>query len=172
MTDLASSVFRSRWHSIAYWVATALVVFELALGGVWDILRVPQGSRPHRTTVGLSSIFPDHPGDLETARLCRVGHSAVPPTQGVGLRRCALRLDGRCCIAMGLGVDWCEYDGIPNRNDRRYSCVLGPPSAIPPPWSRASCPLNELAVRDRKTEFLKRGAPQLPDCSCMTGSRK
>jgi hypothetical protein len=33
---------RSRWHSIAYWVTTALVVFELALGGVWDILRVPQ----------------------------------------------------------------------------------------------------------------------------------
>jgi len=42
MTDLASSVFRSRWHSIAYWVTTAMVVFELALGGVWDILRVPQ----------------------------------------------------------------------------------------------------------------------------------
>jgi uncharacterized membrane protein YphA (DoxX/SURF4 family) len=27
---------------IAYWVTTALVVFELALGGIWDILRVPQ----------------------------------------------------------------------------------------------------------------------------------
>lgn len=33
MSDLASSVFRSRWCSIAYWVTTALVVFELALGG-------------------------------------------------------------------------------------------------------------------------------------------
>jgi hypothetical protein len=42
MTDLASSVFRSRWHSIAYWVTTALVAFELALGCVWDILRVSQ----------------------------------------------------------------------------------------------------------------------------------
>ena len=42
MTDLASSAFRSRCHIIAYWVTTALVVFELALGGVWDILRVPQ----------------------------------------------------------------------------------------------------------------------------------
>ena len=41
MTNLASS-FRSRGHLIAYWVTTALVVFELALGGVWDILRVPQ----------------------------------------------------------------------------------------------------------------------------------
>jgi uncharacterized membrane protein YphA (DoxX/SURF4 family) len=27
---------------IAYWVTTALVVMELALGGTWDILRVPQ----------------------------------------------------------------------------------------------------------------------------------
>jgi len=27
---------------IAYWVATALVVSELSLGGLWDILRVPQ----------------------------------------------------------------------------------------------------------------------------------
>src|SRR5262252_10374981 len=42
MTDLASSAFPSRYRVIGYWVTTALVVFELALGGVWDILRVPQ----------------------------------------------------------------------------------------------------------------------------------
>ena len=42
MTNLASFAFSSRFHIIAYWVTTALVVFELALGGVWDILRVPQ----------------------------------------------------------------------------------------------------------------------------------
>ena len=42
MTDLASSAFSSRSHIFAYWVTTALVVSELALGGVWDILRVPQ----------------------------------------------------------------------------------------------------------------------------------
>ena len=42
MPDLASSSFGSHRHIIAYWIATALVVFELALGGVWDILRVPQ----------------------------------------------------------------------------------------------------------------------------------
>ena len=41
MTDLASSAFRSRSRIIAYWVTTALVVSELAWGGVWDILRVP-----------------------------------------------------------------------------------------------------------------------------------
>jgi uncharacterized membrane protein YphA (DoxX/SURF4 family) len=42
MTDLPSSAFSSRSHIIAYWVTTALVVSELALGGVWDILRLPQ----------------------------------------------------------------------------------------------------------------------------------
>src|ERR1700755_3438513 len=42
MTNLATSVFSSRGRFIAYWVTTALVVFELALGGIWDVLRVPQ----------------------------------------------------------------------------------------------------------------------------------
>jgi uncharacterized membrane protein YphA (DoxX/SURF4 family) len=42
MTNLASSTFTSRRHMIGYWVTTAMVVFELAMGGVWDILRVPQ----------------------------------------------------------------------------------------------------------------------------------
>ena len=42
MTTLAASAFRSQRHMIAYWVTTALVVFELVLGGVWDVLRVPQ----------------------------------------------------------------------------------------------------------------------------------
>lgn len=42
MTNLASSALTSRRHIIAYWVTTALVVFELALGGLWDVLRVPQ----------------------------------------------------------------------------------------------------------------------------------
>ena len=42
MTTLAHSPFSSRLRIIAYWVTTALVVFELAMGGVWDVLRVPQ----------------------------------------------------------------------------------------------------------------------------------
>ena len=42
MTNLATAVFSSRGRVIAYWVTTALVVFELAMGGVWDLLRVPQ----------------------------------------------------------------------------------------------------------------------------------
>lgn len=42
MTDLSSSVLTSRRNVIVYWVTTALVVFELAMGGAWDVLRVPQ----------------------------------------------------------------------------------------------------------------------------------
>lgn len=42
MTSLAHFAFGSRRRIIAYWVTTTLVVFELVLGGVWDILRVPQ----------------------------------------------------------------------------------------------------------------------------------
>ena len=42
MTNPARSALGSRHRIIAYWVTTALVVFELALGGIWDILRVPQ----------------------------------------------------------------------------------------------------------------------------------
>ena len=42
MTNLASSAFTFRYRVIGYWVTTALVAFELILGGVWDILRVPQ----------------------------------------------------------------------------------------------------------------------------------
>ena len=42
MTSLASSVPTSRRTIITYWVTTTLVVFELAMGGVWDVLRVPQ----------------------------------------------------------------------------------------------------------------------------------
>jgi hypothetical protein len=31
----------ARWRSVGYWVATALVVGELGLGGIWDIARIP-----------------------------------------------------------------------------------------------------------------------------------
>ena len=42
MTNLPTSAYDSGFRSIAYWVTTALVASELALGGVWDVLRVPQ----------------------------------------------------------------------------------------------------------------------------------
>jgi uncharacterized membrane protein YphA (DoxX/SURF4 family) len=42
MTNLASSVLLSRRRIIAYWVTTALLASELLVGGIWDVLRVPQ----------------------------------------------------------------------------------------------------------------------------------
>jgi uncharacterized membrane protein YphA (DoxX/SURF4 family) len=42
MTSLANSAPASRRTLVAYWITTALVSSELALGGAWDILRVPQ----------------------------------------------------------------------------------------------------------------------------------
>lgn len=42
MTNLAGSVFSSRPKIIAYWATTTLVVFELVVGGIWDVRRVPQ----------------------------------------------------------------------------------------------------------------------------------
>ncbi|HEX9063906.1 MAG TPA: DoxX family protein [Streptosporangiaceae bacterium] len=38
-TTTASRV--PRWRPAAYWLATAAVTFELALGGAWDIARLP-----------------------------------------------------------------------------------------------------------------------------------
>ena len=42
MTKFASSGASPRSRTIAYWVTTALLVFELGLGGVWDLLQVPR----------------------------------------------------------------------------------------------------------------------------------
>jgi uncharacterized membrane protein YphA (DoxX/SURF4 family) len=35
---------QERRRMVAYWITTLLVVSELAMGGVWDLLRVPQVS--------------------------------------------------------------------------------------------------------------------------------
>ena len=40
MSAFSSSKARSRGSTIAYWVATLLVALEMALGGVWDLLRI------------------------------------------------------------------------------------------------------------------------------------
>jgi len=38
---MTSTMKAERTRAIVYWVATALLVFELVLGGIWDVLRVP-----------------------------------------------------------------------------------------------------------------------------------
>ena len=39
---MKSATKAERNRSTVYWVTTALLAFELGLGGVWDVLRVPQ----------------------------------------------------------------------------------------------------------------------------------
>lgn len=41
MPDLAGSAASSRIRTIAYWVSTVIVGWELGMGGTWDILRIP-----------------------------------------------------------------------------------------------------------------------------------
>jgi uncharacterized membrane protein YphA (DoxX/SURF4 family) len=36
----ATPTFASRSRAIGYWVTTVLVAWELAMGGVWDVLRI------------------------------------------------------------------------------------------------------------------------------------
>jgi uncharacterized membrane protein YphA (DoxX/SURF4 family) len=52
MTNLAT---RSR--AIAYWVTTAIIAWELAVGGVWDILRIPY-VRTVMEHLGYPTFFP------------------------------------------------------------------------------------------------------------------
>ena len=39
---MKSATKAGRTRVVAYWVSTALLALELALGGLWDVLRVPQ----------------------------------------------------------------------------------------------------------------------------------
>jgi DoxX-like family len=41
-----SSSVRARGEKAAYWVSTVLVTTELGLGGMWDVLRLPQVRGP------------------------------------------------------------------------------------------------------------------------------
>jgi uncharacterized membrane protein YphA (DoxX/SURF4 family) len=41
MRNVAIMAHASRSRAIAYWVTTGLIAAELAVGGVWDLLRVP-----------------------------------------------------------------------------------------------------------------------------------
>lgn len=38
---IASRFGSRRWQSVGYWLATVLVVAEMAVGGIWDIARIP-----------------------------------------------------------------------------------------------------------------------------------
>jgi DoxX-like family len=40
MANLVSAAVSPRSRAVAYWAATAIIAAELAVGGVWDILRI------------------------------------------------------------------------------------------------------------------------------------
>ena len=141
MTDLASSVFRSRWHSIAYWVTTALVVFELALGGVWDILRVPQ-VRGLIERLGYPLYFLTILGIWKLLGSVALVIPRFPRLKEWAYAGVLFDLTGAVASLWASGLIGASTMAYPIVVDRRYSCVLGPPSAIPPPWSRVSCPLK------------------------------
>jgi uncharacterized membrane protein YphA (DoxX/SURF4 family) len=85
-------------------ITTALLASELVLGGVWDVLQVPQ-VRGLIERLGYPPYFLVILGIWKLLGALALIIPRFPPPEGVGVRRCALRLDGRCCIAIGLGVD-------------------------------------------------------------------
>ena len=102
--DAMANLATFRWQIIAYWVTTALVVFELALGGAWDLLRVPQ-VRDLIERLGYPLYFLVILGIWKLLGAVALVIPRFPRTQGMGLLRRDFRPDGRCRIAMGLGVD-------------------------------------------------------------------
>src|SRR5215467_9240428 len=132
MTNLASS-FRSRGHLIAYWVTTALVVFELVLGGVWDILRVPQ-ARDLIERLGYPLYFLVILGIWKLLGAVALAIPRFPRLKEWAYAGALFDLTGAVASLWASGL--IDYCGIPDCNDGRCGGVLGAPSAIPPPWLR------------------------------------
>ena len=109
------------------------------------------GSWAHRT-FGISSIFFDHPWNLEIVGRCCVGDPAVPEAKGVGLCRCTLRSDGRCCLAVRFGAHGSRHDCIPDRDDGRCRCVMGPASSIPLSRTEVSCSCDLRLPREAELQ--------------------
>jgi hypothetical protein len=82
----------SRFRRIAYWATTAVIAWELAFGGIWDIVRVPYVFGLVIEDLGIPGVLPRHPRRLEGVW----GHHPPSPgtaaAQGVGLRRRVLQL--------------------------------------------------------------------------------
>jgi hypothetical protein len=57
MTNLASSASSSRSRTIAYWVTTVIIAAELAVGGVWDILRTEYAREVLEQQLGYPAYF-------------------------------------------------------------------------------------------------------------------
>ena len=103
MTNLGTSASRSRGHIIAYWATTAMVVFELVLGGWWDILREPQ-VRGLIERLGYPSYFLVLLGTWKLLGAVALVIPRFPGLKEWAYAGVVFESDGRCCIAIGVGV--------------------------------------------------------------------
>ena len=100
MADLANSVFRSRRRIIAYWVTTALVVFELTVGGVWDILSECPEVRGLIERLGYPRYFLVILGIWKLLGAVALVIPRFSRLKEWASRRCDFRLDWRGCIVV------------------------------------------------------------------------
>jgi hypothetical protein len=95
---------KTKFRTYAYWVATALLVFELCLGGVWDILQVPQvrgdidrlGCPPYILTIlGVWKLLGAIASHLASGFIDAVGLGYAVAMTGVAFASWFLRPSGR-----------------------------------------------------------------------------
>jgi uncharacterized membrane protein YphA (DoxX/SURF4 family) len=122
MTDLARSGFSSRRQMIAYWVTTALVVMEVALGGTWDILRVPQ-VRELIERLGYPSYLLVILGIWKLLGAVALAIPRFPRLKEWAYAGVVFDLTGAIASLWGLRADGCGHDGISDRDGGRCNWV-------------------------------------------------
>jgi hypothetical protein len=112
----------SRGRTIAFWLRTVLVLFDMFVGGLLDILRAPDFYGLVVVRLGYPEYFLILMGCAKTARRGSHAGATLPPAQGVGLRRRVLHLRRRSRItsrgrrpagSMGeRGRLWSDLSGV------------------------------------------------------------
>jgi hypothetical protein len=119
----------NKTHGLAYWLTTMLVAAELALGGVWDVLRIPyvRGVIEH---LGYTSYFLVIIGAWKVPGALALVVPRFCAAEGVGLRRPSLQLHGRSGIALG-GRRWREHADRAGRFHGADARLLGAAATEP-----------------------------------------
>jgi hypothetical protein len=92
----------NKTHRIAYWLTTTLVTAELALGGVWDVLRILY-VRSVIEHLGYPSYFLVIHRRMESTRRASAGRTAFSAAEGMGLCRPSLQLHGPAASHLAVG---------------------------------------------------------------------